>query len=469
MSSTSQNIPQPQQIHGSYFPKDLAEVVYSELTKRKAGCPGLEVLLELFESMYFASLKTEESEPVTFHLVYLDPENHDPKPPSVTVHDRWSCVRLREPVRLRGPSFLKIAAASDPRTSSFAVYQDKEGRLVAWGLIDQGNRYHDYVNFDSDTGPERPGVFQASITGIGHLVAYIAYEKVAELKFGELVRAELDVLQDGPVRQALELGIRSHIEALRPRMPDAFKNDPDWDWDKPLVQDWVSTIRRLLLRVQNIRHGGAFLIVPSESVKDLSVKHGIKYTRLRSALERDALAQAQRFEAFTEIDSEFLDKGVDDLPMWLYLDESVANSDLEEIRNELDGAIWFVSLLTRVDGLVLLSSWLEVNGFGVEITTSEEPSEIFVAGDTAGTEWLLRKVDYQLYGTRHRSMVRYCAKFPGSVGFVISQDGDVRAMTKIGERLVVWENLRLQLPEFVRPKRRRRVRRRRVRAGGPTQ
>ena len=46
-------------------------------------------------------------------------------------------------------------------------------------------------------------------------------------------------------------------------------------------------------------------------------------------------------------------------------------------------------------------------------------------------------------------MMRYCAKFPNSVGFVISQDGDVRAITKVGERLVLWDNVRLQLHDWL--------------------
>jgi len=148
------------------------------------------------------------------------------------------------------------------------------------------------------------------------------------------------------------------------------------------------------------------------------------------------------------------------MPVGLHLDEVVAGYDLEEIRNELGSVIWFISLLSRVDGLVLLNPQLEVQGFGVEITVPEEPSAIYSAGDAWGTESLLRRIDYQQYGTRHRSMMRYCSKYPGSVGFVVSQDGDVRVMTIVGGRLLVWENIQLQLPKFVSRKRLRRGRRR---------
>ncbi len=439
----------------SRSPKDLAFVVHSELVGRKANPPALDVLIDLFESMYFASLRTEESKPVLFHIAYVDPQKPDPKPPDVLVHDRWSCIRLAHPIRLSSANLVKIAPASDPRTSSFAVYPDTDGRLTVWGLIDQGNRYHDYVNFDSQSGPERPGIFQASIIGIGHLVAYIGYEKVAELKQNALVRAAIDVFQSGKVRGVLEIGVRSHLDSLRAGWPDEFPADYS-DWEAPVTEAWLSALRRLLLRVQSIRHGGTLLVTSDQAFQGLLVKHKITYGRLRTALQRRALAEAQQIIASGIIVDEYLEKQLEDMPVGLYLDEAVADSDLEELRNELGGVIWFISLLTRVDGLVLLDQNLEVQGFGVEITVSDEPEEIYAAGDAWASEWLLKKVDYQQYGTRHRSMMRYCAKFPGSVGFVISQDGDVRVMTGVNGRLVIWENIQLQLPKFVSRKRRRR-------------
>lgn len=440
-----------------HYPKDLAFAVRSELLARKADCPSLDVLVELFECMYLASLKTEESRPVLFHIAYVDPQKPDPAPPKRLVHDRWSCVRLAQPIPMSGANFTKVAPASDPRTSSFAVSCDQGGRLVVWGLIDQGNSYHDYVNFDSDAGPDRPGLFQASIAGVAHVVAFIGYEKVAELKQGRLVRTSVDVLQSGIVREALEPGIRSFLDSLRTGWPDEFGDNGPGE-DALLPQTWFSVLRRLLLRVQNIRHGGAFLITPDRSQQGLLVKHKVSYGRLRSALQRHAVATLEQTTAGGIIGEEYMERDAEDVPIDLYLNEVVAGYDLEEIRNELTGAIWFVSLLTRVDGLVLLGQDLEVKGFGVEITIAEEPTEIYVAGDAWATESLLRKADYQHYGTRHRSMMRYCAKVPGSVGFVISQDGDVRVVTKVGDRLVIWDNIQLQLPKFVRRKRTRRRR-----------
>jgi hypothetical protein len=350
-------------------------------------------------------------------------------------------------------NLVKLAKASDPRTSSFAVYHDTSGQLSIWGIIDQANRYHDFINYDSDEGTERPGIFQASISGIGHLVAYIGYEKIAELKTNILLGKTLDVLGGGPVLDVLSAGIQAYIEKVKGEIPEDIYQDR-LHWQASLASYWISSLCRLLLRTRNYWHGGAILITPDTSFQGLNVKYSIHYHRFRSALEGLALAMIQETYASDLIFERSLEFDADEIPIPLYLDESVFRNEYEESRSELDGTIWFISLLTRVDGLVLLSPNLEVHGFGVEITYNKEPEAVFLAGNTRATKNHLRKVDYNHFGTRHRSMMRYCSQVDGSVGFVISQDGDVRAMTQVHKQLVMWDNIKLQR-DFKRRIRRR--------------
>lgn len=404
--------------------------------------------------MYFASLKTEESQPITFHAVYLDPDNPDPHPPRRIVRDRWSYVRLAEPIPLTIPHLVKIAKASDPRTSSFAVYSDASEQLSIWGLIDQGNRYHDFVSYDSASGPQRPGVFQASLVGIGHLVVYMGYEKVAELKVHTLLGRAFDVLWSGPVHDALLPGIQTYIEAVRRTLPEHVYKDRS-HWDTSLASYWISSLCRLLIRMQNYRHGGAVLMTSDTLSDGLNVKYQLQYPRLRSALETRALLGIQQTYASDQIFENCLEKSADEVPTDLYLDETVLGQELAANQSELDSTLWFIALLSRVDGLVLMSPTLKVQGFGVEITYAEEPSAVFMAGDTRATKKRLRQIDYNYYGTRHRSMMRYCAQVPGRVGFVVSQDGDVRVMTQVRSQLVMWENIKLRHDDFRRRPRRR--------------
>ena len=315
-----------------------------------------------------------------------------------------------------------------------------------WGLVDQGNSYSDYANYESEVGPQPAGLFQASIAGIGHLVAFTEWQKIAELKINNLIAGASDVFRSGPVHDALMPGVEAHLSQVkRAFSPQVYQARGHWDLS--LEYFWFASLSRLLLRIQRYRHGGAVLITPGNSSRGLNIKYGLPYKRLRRALERRAILTVSETAASDQIFEDYLDIDADELPVDLYLDESITGDNVEDSRREIDGTLWFISLLSRVDGLVLLNRHLELRGFGVEITDKEEPSSISLAGNRRATK--LRKLDYNYYGTRHRSMMRYCARVPGSVGFVISQDGDVRAMTVVQGSLLVWENIKLQLPDFV--------------------
>jgi hypothetical protein len=423
-------------------PQHLAESVCAELRKRHVAVPDEKIIIDLFETMYYSSLRTEESEPITFHVVFLDPAQPDPKPPRNPVRDRWSYVPFAEPIPFSVSNLVKIAKSSDLRTSSFVVWPNKEHALCIWGLVDQQNRFHKFLNRSAEIEPERPGLFQASVEGIGVIVVYMRYEKVAELRINELIRNSLDLFQASPIRDLLSSGIESHLQSIRNNVADDIYQATG-QTEEFHTQLWLSVLCRILLRVQKIKNGGAILITPEMNPKDLNVKYGINYERLRASLENNAI---------TKIKSDYLEKHLlglneakpKDIPSNQYFQLRRFEKELRANKNEIDGVIWFIALLTRVDGLVVMDRNLDVRGYGVEITTSQEPYNLFIAGDRMATAAKLRPATYNHFGTRHRSMMRYCFQNPGSIGFVVSQDGEVRVLTKVDDSLVMWENIRLK-------------------------
>jgi len=198
------------------FPVDLAHAVFKELKRHGTTDVDIDTLTDLFETLYFASLETEELQPITCYIVYLDPKNIASHRPPSPRSNFWTPVHFAAPRPLDIPNLVKLAKASDPRTSSFAVYPDlnAQGQLSIWGLIDQGNSYHDYMNHDSTAGYQRPGLFQASILGIGHIVVFIGPEKIAELESSILLGKFFNVLAHGKIRAALEPGIQTHRESV---------------------------------------------------------------------------------------------------------------------------------------------------------------------------------------------------------------------------------------------------------------
>ncbi len=432
----------------NHTPRDLAHAVHTELKSKSGAYPKLNILVNLFETMYYASLQTEESHLISFHLVYLDPTDPSPELLSPIIKDRWMVVQLAYSIPLTIANLIKLANASDPRTSSLAIYHNEQGRLFVWGFVDQGASYSEYVNYEADEGIARPGSFQATIAGAGHLIAFIEMKKIAELKINALLMSVSDVLGGGPIREALQPGIKTYLQAIKAQVPAnmqyAFSRSK-----ANLVATWLRTLSRLLLRMQRYRHGGAILITPTNSLRGLNLKYELPYDRLRSALDDNAVLRIAQSYYSKKIWSDYINRDAETVPVALYLDESTVRDNLKANRRELEGAIWFLSLLTRVDGLLLLNPSLEVQGFGVEITIQKEPTSVYMSGNRSATPNLLRLIDYNHYGTRHRSMMRYCSQMPRSIGFVVSQDGDVRVLTQVRGQLVMWENIKLQLPGFV--------------------
>ena len=432
-------------------PRNLAESVCAELRKRHAVVPDEKVIVDLFETMYYSSLKTEESESVTFHVVFLDPAQPDPKPPRNPVKDRWSYVPFSERIEFTVQNLAKIAKSSDLRTSSFVVWPDRSGELFIWGLVDQQNRFHKFLNRSADIEPERPGLFQASVEGIGVLVVYMRYDKVAELRINELIRNSMDLFGQSPVRELLNPGIAKYLQSVRSLLPDDLY-PANSQMDEFHTQQWLSVLCRILLRIQSIKNGGAILINPRTDTDDLNIKYGIDYDRLQNSLKTNAVSR---------IKADYLEKHLLDLSETKskeitsnqFFQLKRFDKELRANKNEIDGVIWFIALLTRVDGLVLMDRNLAVRGYGVEITNSQEPLNLFMAGDRMATPGKLRPASYNHFGTRHRSMMRYCFQNPGSIGFVVSQDGEVRVITKAGDSLVVWENIKLKYYNFASKKR----------------
>jgi hypothetical protein len=247
------------------------------------------------------------------------------------------------------------------------------------------------------------------------------------------------------VRDLLSPGISGHLAAIRSNIPDDIGENGQSD--EFHTQQWLSVLCRILLRMQKLKNGGAILIT-DRAAAGLNFKYRIDYERLHTALESNAI---------TKIKADYLEQHLlnlseskaRDIPSQLYFQLRRFEKELRASKNEIDGVIWFIALLSRVDGLVVMDRNLAVRGYGVEITTADEPERLFIAGDRMATPAKLRPALYNHFGTRHRSMMRYCFENPGSIGFVVSQDGEVRVITKVEDSLVMWENIKLKYYNYV--------------------
>jgi DNA-binding phage protein len=50
-------------------------------------------------------------------------------------------------------------------------------------------------------------------------------------------------------------------------------------------------------------------------------------------------------------------------------------------------------------------------------------------------------VAIESYGTRHRSAFEFCFRNQPSVAIVVSQDGGIKTVTRVGKHIYFWENI----------------------------
>lgn len=422
----------------SSFPQDLASHVHSQLVARKELPPSVGVLTRLFETLYFASLKREENQPIACRVAFIDRKRPDPHPPDRMLADRWQFFALADDLPLNVRNLVKLSTAVDPWGSTLAVDTDPEGKLRIWGLIDQSVHYSTFVVKEASSGPEMPGMFQAVIQGTGEIAAHKTYLFLGSLKQDTLVKRQQRVFQSGPVHSKLMRSIKIFQQQVRKKVGGALY-DERGHWNASLEDTWISALCRILIGIHKYQHGGAVLI--SSDSSGLNPKYSLKYHRLADALFRASVLSIEH-TSYSDVIHESLDDETDEIPAGLYLDEAVSGNELRDTNDELTGCVRFLASLSRVDGLIWLDSHLRLKAFGVEITVRDDPGQVFLAQNSRATK--TKQLNLNQYGTRHRSMLRYCAANPNSVGFVVSQDGDVRAITRSGNRTLLWDNVRIQ-------------------------
>jgi hypothetical protein len=196
--------------------------------------------------------------------------------------------------------------------------------------------------------------------------------------------------------------------------------------------------------VQQYRHGGGLLIATRVSFDSVHVKYRITYDRLIHALIGLVRAQIRRVRTASLVRGASIDQLKRGKPLGLD-DLRLLHFELEQRKSEVLGCSRFIAALSCVDGVVLLDKHLTVHGFGVELRNDNDLESVFMAGDAEAGPARLREVDLAQFGTRHRALMRYCHQNPGALAFAVSQDGDIQAMTRIDERLILWENIDVQL------------------------
>ena len=343
--------------------------------------PSKEVLYKVCSVLLNASCIRDELRFSSFRVCFV-PENSDYLDAYIYAHR----LSLEKPIPFSVDGLHKLAPAINPSMSYLCIDTSRKPFLVT-GIIASYTAWEKMSMGEKSDGNRMPMVPNIYVKGPGELEGCFGEKPIVGYSFGKCVISRSDVFFTGYVA-------------------DELKNGSDVPDDER-----CHFLSRVLWQVDGYAHGGSILIVPSEeaSTKYLDIKYKLPCK-------------------------------------YLYEEEKSMIDISEKAREkELDSYSDFIAKLTTVDGAVVLSKNLDLIGFGAEILTDKmvkrEPPMMFLKNDNT-VDTTKRFNDN---GTRHRSGYRFAHSVENSVVIVCSQDGTVKACTKNGENVVVYNNVSFSL------------------------
>jgi hypothetical protein len=421
-------------------PHVLSKFVYNTLKgdKETLFMPPLGVLDKLFECLYYASMQSEEGQLIQVTVAFFNPfESRKPLARSSRPIEESRYIALDEEIPLTIKTLVKVSKAADPWSSSLAVYYDEDEQLFIYGMLDQAIHSQSFVNYELDTRPELAGYFQAAIQGIGVISVTQKYKLLATLRQNKLVTQFLNVWDFGPISDLLLEKNDAFAEEIRKYMRINFPREKFADWEGRIFRIWTDTLCRILIQIRNYHHGGAILI--TDNFDGLTVKYPLSYNRLRGAMLR-----FMRYRIAYEITMRKIPDDDGDVERDIFDRLETYRRKKFEAANELKGAIRFIASHSCVDGLILLDNDMIARGFGTVIDEIQPPAKVYSSPTAGYRESNLKDKAPNEFGTRHQSMISFCWHHAGAIGIVLSQDGEIRVMTKFDKKLIMWENVKTQ-------------------------
>jgi hypothetical protein len=423
------------------YPPQLTDLILDRwrevqrATGRDLARPERDRLEAALSSCYQASLLREEGRPVTFRVALADLGAFGASAGPPTGLHRLA-FELRRPLDQHELRRLSPAAAFS--RSFIGASLDDEGGPKVWGLIHTGPQWLQSVRGGRETRQAIPPVLTIAVTGPGRLLVSAGAEPIAELRHGTLVAGRLDVFRASWMHELFrtfgEDARRAHLQACH-QAPHVWADvDPAF---APSLARHV--LRRVLATIRGAQHGGTLLIVPPTRVPEIvsgersvQVKYGFSDEEPRRRLLTLTL---RIMEELARVHSQGHPSPVG----WREYETSDAATivDLDEALFEV---AHLIADLSQVDGAVVMTSHLDLLGFGAEITGRlPDIGRVARAADLEGTrrDW----VRTDRVGTRHRSVYRLCHEARDVLALVVSQDGGLRFVRWCHDAVTYWDQV----------------------------
>lgn len=401
----------------------------SRLLERWPEAPTAAALLELGHVLYAASLLREEGRAVRARVLVAPPEAFDTEggPP-----DGIQVLRFAVPHALTANEVKRLSPAAGYYHSALAVWLEPERGFRIWGLLNTGPRWLNLV-----AGGRKPMSHELPhllihVRGPGWVLFYHGYSLVAEWHGHSLRGPRLDVFQSFIFRDRFQ-DIRRRLihDTGGVPLPSALTDEVYMELAHLIAMQFV---KRVINLVRSSGHGGSLVVMPEgdEGMEATEKWIDCKYAAVQTH-------SGQRFrrvlQSILRRVGQLAVPGTDVNGAWHIFRQS-DDQELDGLEEAFFELARFFADLMQVDGALVVDARLRVLGFGGEIRVDRNVFMVNKARDLNARDVSAWNVLGD--GTRHRSVYRLCSVEPRVIGFVISQDSQVRLIANVDDVVTFW-------------------------------
>ncbi len=413
-------------------PLDLASMVtrLHELLRDQPGAPSQAELRDACNALYSSSLLKEEGRSVRARVIIAPPEAFaaDGGPP-----DGVHAMRLSTSHPFNPNEIKRLSPAAAFFHSAVAIWPAKGRGFRIWGILNTGPRWMNMVaGGRKPTGEGIPHPI-IHVRDPGWLIFYDNYRLIGEWRGREFHGPRLDVFES-PLLSERFAQLRSNMvaELADGCLPENLSKEDYAEIAHLIAQQFI---KRVINLVRTSGHGGSVVFLPEgargleTATRWIDCKYtaeeghaaGVRFPHLMKSIIR-------RIGMLCPPGSTLEDARL--------IFQNSKDPELDRLEEAFYELARFFSDLMQVDGAMVVDQRVGVIGFGGEIRVDRNVFQVSQAHDLMGTS--LTEWNVQADGTRHRAVYRLCSVEPEVIGFVISQDSQVRLIANVDEAVIFW-------------------------------
>lgn len=396
-----------------------------------AAAPSEQEVRQVLDLLYASSLLKEEGRAVRARVVIAPPSAFTtPEGPPEGVH----VIRFAVTHTVTANEIKRLSPAASFFHSAIGIWPERDRGLRIWGILNTGPRWLNLVaGGRKPIGSELPFPI-IHVRDPGWLLFYHGYQLMAEWRGREFHGPRIDVFQSRLlIDRFAKLRYQLVEELSDDCLPPTLKLDSYADLSHLIS---IQFLKRVINLVRTSGHGGTLIYLPEG---DEGIDMSTRWIDCKYTAEPDE--SGLRFQHLLQLIVRRVgelcleNSSVDDA--WQVFRNS-RDPELDRLEEAFFELARFFSDLMQVDGALVVDQRMFVIGFAGEIRVDRNVLLVSQALDLDGTD--LTPWNVQGDGTRHRSVYRLCSVEPSVIGFVISQDSQVRMIANVDDSVIFWSH-----------------------------